>query len=62
MLKLKNQFKIIHLCLIIFIGILFIFNNNSIIAMNNNPSSSNPNNENINNIEEFQNLMLSQRN
>ncbi len=60
--KLKNQFKTIYFCLITFIGLLFIFNNRQIMAMNNNPSSSNPNNENINNIEDFQNLMLLQRN
>ncbi|PEH36365.1 MULTISPECIES: SVM family protein [16SrI (Aster yellows group)] len=27
MIKLKNQFRIIYLCLIIFVGFLFIINN-----------------------------------
>ncbi|MCQ9618821.1 MAG: SVM family protein [Candidatus Phytoplasma pruni] len=41
MFKLKNQFKIIYLCLINFIGILFIFNN-PLTAMNNgNPTPNN---------------------
>ncbi len=32
MIKLKNQFKIIYLCLIIFIGLLFIFSNQQVMA------------------------------
>ncbi|MBS2126603.1 SVM family protein ['Fragaria x ananassa' phyllody phytoplasma] len=35
MFKSKNQFKIIYLYLICFIGILFIFNNHQVMAMNN---------------------------
>ncbi|WP_017193785.1 SVM family protein [Vaccinium witches'-broom phytoplasma] len=36
MFKLKNQFKIIYLCLIIFVGLLFIINNQQLMAMQNN--------------------------
>ncbi|MBS2126617.1 SVM family protein ['Fragaria x ananassa' phyllody phytoplasma] len=36
MFQLKKQFKIIHLCLITFIGLLFIINNHQLIAMQNN--------------------------
>ncbi|WP_323847641.1 MAG: SVM family protein [Phytoplasma sp.] len=35
MFKLKNQFKIIYFCLIIFIVLLFLFNNHQVIAMDN---------------------------
>nr|ABU55760.1 hypothetical protein [Clover phyllody phytoplasma] len=35
MFNLKNQFKIIYLCLITFISLLFIFNN-KVMAMQNN--------------------------
>nr|AXX75486.1 SAP54-like protein [Phytoplasma sp.] len=44
MFRSKNQFKIIHLCLIAFIGLLFIFNNHQLMAMNNNEAgpSNNP--------------------
>ncbi|MBP5836227.1 SVM family protein [Candidatus Phytoplasma meliae] len=32
MFQLKNQFKTIYLCLIAFLGILFIFNNHQVMA------------------------------
>ncbi|WP_323847821.1 MAG: SVM family protein [Phytoplasma sp.] len=35
MFKFKKQFKIIYFYFIIFIGLLFIFNNNQLIAMQN---------------------------
>ncbi|MCQ9618875.1 MAG: SVM family protein [Candidatus Phytoplasma pruni] len=44
MIKLKKQFKIIYLCLITFIGLLFI-NNNKVIAMNNLNDENSINNE-----------------
>lgn len=62
MIKLQKKIKIIYLCLITFIGILFILNDNQVMAMNNNPSSNINNEIIINNMEEFQNLMLLQRN
>ncbi|MBS2126382.1 SVM family protein ['Fragaria x ananassa' phyllody phytoplasma] len=46
MFKLKNQFKTIYFCLITFIGLLFIFNNNQIMAMNNQDNISNKKNNN----------------
>ncbi|MBS2126280.1 SVM family protein ['Fragaria x ananassa' phyllody phytoplasma] len=36
MFKSKNQFKTIYLCLIVFIGLLFLFNNHQVMAMDNN--------------------------
>ncbi|WP_017191936.1 SVM family protein [Poinsettia branch-inducing phytoplasma] len=36
MFKLKNQLNIIYLCLITFIGLLFMNNNNLVMAMENN--------------------------
>ncbi|XXP77250.1 MAG: SVM family protein [Lettuce witches'-broom phytoplasma] len=36
MVKLKNQFKMIYLCLIAFLGLLFIFNKHQMMTMNNN--------------------------
>ncbi len=41
MVKLKNQFKTIYLFLITFIGLLFIFNNNRVMAMGNKHSNNN---------------------
>uniref|UniRef100_UPI0003803B9C SVM family protein n=1 Tax=Vaccinium witches'-broom phytoplasma TaxID=85642 RepID=UPI0003803B9C len=35
MIKLQKKIKIIYLCLITFIGILFILNDNQVMAMNN---------------------------
>ncbi|WP_323847805.1 MAG: SVM family protein [Phytoplasma sp.] len=61
MFQLKNKFQIVYICLINFIGLLFIFSDHRVMAMNNN-ISQNPNAEIINNIGEFQNLMLLQRN
>ncbi|WP_341266361.1 SVM family protein [Candidatus Phytoplasma fraxini] len=55
MIKLKNQFKIIYLCLITFIGLLFIFNNHQIMAMQNNKNKQilqkeQPNDEEVNDV------------
>ncbi|MGE9276773.1 MAG: SVM family protein [Candidatus Phytoplasma pruni] len=62
MFKVKNQFKIVIIILFSYLGLfIIIINNNPLMAMNNN-IPPNQNNENINNIEEFQNLMLLQRN
>ncbi|WP_024563505.1 SVM family protein [Candidatus Phytoplasma tritici] len=36
MVKLKNQFKIINIYLFIFLGVLFIINNQKVMAMENN--------------------------
>ncbi|XXP77162.1 MAG: SVM family protein [Lettuce witches'-broom phytoplasma] len=36
MFQLKNQFKMIYLCLIAFLVLLFLFNNYSLMAMSNN--------------------------
>ncbi|WP_341266769.1 SVM family protein [Candidatus Phytoplasma fraxini] len=47
MFKLKNQFKIIYLCLIIFVGLLFIINN-PLMAMNNGNATSNNGHHNTN--------------
>lgn len=38
MIKLQNQFKIINACLFMFLGLFFIVNNNSIMAMQSNKS------------------------
>ncbi|WP_323847804.1 MAG: SVM family protein [Phytoplasma sp.] len=35
MVKLKKQFKTIYFCLIAFIGLLFLFNNHQVMAMEN---------------------------
>ncbi|MEC4558608.1 MAG: SVM family protein ['Conium maculatum' witches'-broom phytoplasma] len=51
MFKSKNQFKTIYLSLIAFIGLLFIFNNHQLIAMNNQ------NNNIINEIVELNNQL-----
>ncbi|XXP77403.1 MAG: SVM family protein [Lettuce witches'-broom phytoplasma] len=49
MFKSKNQFNIIYLCLIAFLGLLFIFNTHQIMAMNNyNLTDSNSINNKIN--------------
>ncbi|MBP5836283.1 SVM family protein [Candidatus Phytoplasma meliae] len=48
MFKSKNQFNIIYLCLITFIGLLFLFNNHQVIAMNNGHSNGYNNNHNTN--------------
>ncbi|MBS2126551.1 SVM family protein ['Fragaria x ananassa' phyllody phytoplasma] len=50
MVKLKNQFKIIHLCLIISIGFFF---KNQVMAMNND--ELNNNNNVYNSLEEYRN-------
>ncbi|MBS2126470.1 SVM family protein ['Fragaria x ananassa' phyllody phytoplasma] len=49
MVQLNNQFKIIHLCLITFLELLFIFNNHQVMAMGNKHS----NNNEISNDEEY---------
>ncbi|WP_341266502.1 SVM family protein [Candidatus Phytoplasma fraxini] len=49
MIKLKNQCKTIYLCLITFIGLLFIFNNNRVMAMNDNEAGT----SNASSIEEI---------
>ncbi|MBP5836110.1 SVM family protein [Candidatus Phytoplasma meliae] len=41
MLKLKKQFNIIYLCLIIFIGTLFPINNHRVMAMHNQDNITN---------------------
>ncbi|WP_323847916.1 MAG: SVM family protein [Phytoplasma sp.] len=41
MIKLKNQFKTIYLFLIIFVGLLFIFNNHQVMATKNNQNKTN---------------------
>ncbi|MBX4180334.1 MAG: SVM family protein, partial ['Prunus persica' phytoplasma PP2] len=38
MFKLQNQFKIISICLFVFLGLLFMINNNQVMAMENNNS------------------------
>ncbi|MBS2126582.1 SVM family protein ['Fragaria x ananassa' phyllody phytoplasma] len=61
MVKLKNQFKTIYLCLIAFIGLLFLFNNHQVMAMDNLVNEINEeietnletNQENILNIQKF---------
>ncbi|WAN63195.1 SVM family protein [Candidatus Phytoplasma rubi] len=62
MIKLKNQFKIISVYLCAFLGLLFIFNNKQVIAMNNNNVGTS---ENVyNSLEEYrnyQNLLVSQQ-
>ncbi|XXP77404.1 MAG: SVM family protein [Lettuce witches'-broom phytoplasma] len=49
MFKSKNQYKTIYLCLITFIGLLFIFNTHQAMAMGNKHS----NNNEISNDEEY---------
>ncbi|MBP5836284.1 SVM family protein [Candidatus Phytoplasma meliae] len=50
MVKLNNQFKTIYLCLMAFLGLLFIFNNHQVImAMGNKHSNDNE----ISNDEEY---------
>uniref|UniRef100_UPI001EE726F4 SVM family protein n=1 Tax=Chrysanthemum yellows phytoplasma TaxID=238674 RepID=UPI001EE726F4 len=44
MFKLQNQFKIINICLFIFLG-LFLITNNSVMAMNNLNDENSINNE-----------------
>ncbi|MDO8052854.1 MAG: putative secreted protein, SAP40-like [Candidatus Phytoplasma australasiaticum] len=62
MLKLSNQFKIISICLFIFLGLLFINNNNQIKAMNNNdPGTSNNIYNSLGEYRKYQNLLLEQR-
>ncbi|MCQ9618819.1 MAG: SVM family protein [Candidatus Phytoplasma pruni] len=55
MLKLKNQFKIIYLCLITFISLLFIIDNNQIMGMDSNKGkqilNNKINNSNFNELE-----------
>ncbi|MEC4559024.1 MAG: SVM family protein ['Conium maculatum' witches'-broom phytoplasma] len=46
MFNLKNQFKTIYLCLITFLGLLFIFNNHQVMAMNNGHSNDYNNSNN----------------
>ncbi|MDV3193389.1 MAG: SVM family protein [Sweet potato little leaf phytoplasma] len=45
MFKLQNQFKIISICLFIFLGLLFTMNNNQVMAMNNLNDENYINNE-----------------
>ncbi|MDV3169206.1 MAG: SVM family protein [Candidatus Phytoplasma australasiaticum] len=45
MFKLQNQFKIISICLFIFLGLLFKMNNNQVMAMNNLNDENYINNE-----------------
>ncbi|XXP77172.1 MAG: SVM family protein [Lettuce witches'-broom phytoplasma] len=52
MIKLKNQFKIIYLCLITFIGLLFIDNTHQLMAMNNGHTNGHFPQNNNNNILE----------
>ncbi|WP_017193154.1 SVM family protein [Italian clover phyllody phytoplasma] len=63
MFKLQNQFKIISFCLYSFLGLLFIFNNKQVMAMNNNNNVGTS--ENVyNSLEEYrnyQNLLVSQQ-
>ncbi|WAN63261.1 SVM family protein, predicted signal peptide [Candidatus Phytoplasma rubi] len=49
MIKLQNQFKIINICLFIFLGLLFITNNYQVMGMGN----KNSNNNEISNDEEY---------
>ncbi|PWV43940.1 MAG: hypothetical protein DF280_01490 ['Brassica napus' phytoplasma] len=44
MFKFQNQFKIINICLFIFLG-LFLITNNSVMAMNNLNDENSINNE-----------------
>ncbi|XXP77407.1 MAG: SVM family protein [Lettuce witches'-broom phytoplasma] len=48
MFKSKNQFKMIYLCLITFIGLFFIFNNHQVMATNNGDMTSNNGHHNTN--------------
>ncbi|QKX95232.1 MAG: putative secreted protein, SAP67-like [Rapeseed phyllody phytoplasma] len=50
MFKLQNQFKIINICLLVFLGLLFINNNYQVMAMGNKNSS---NNSEISNDKEY---------
>ncbi|WP_017193160.1 SVM family protein [Italian clover phyllody phytoplasma] len=50
MLNLKNQFKMINVCLFYFLGFLFINNNYQVMAMGNKNSN---NNSEISNDEEY---------
>ncbi|PQP79794.1 hypothetical protein C6B37_01065 [Candidatus Phytoplasma phoenicium] len=62
MFKLQNQFKIINICLLAFLGLLFINNNYQVMAMDNSDISEN-NSVVDNHIEEhntFRNLLLTQ--
>lgn len=59
MIKLKNQFKTIYLFLIIFVGLLFIFNNHQVMATKNNQNKTNW--QAIYNIK-FQNLSKANKN
>ncbi|WP_083845869.1 SVM family protein [Italian clover phyllody phytoplasma] len=49
-IQFKKQFKIIYLCLITFIGLLFVVNNYQLMAMNNNESGTS--NTSVNKIRE----------
>ncbi|MEC4559025.1 MAG: SVM family protein ['Conium maculatum' witches'-broom phytoplasma] len=61
MFKSKNQFKTFYFCLITFIGLLFICNNNQVMAMNNNISENNSVVDNhIDEYNNFRNLLLTQ--
>nr|ABI20739.1 unknown [New York elm yellows phytoplasma] len=50
MFKLQNQFKIINICLLYFLGLLFINNNHKIMGMGNKNSN---NNSEISNDKEY---------
>ncbi|MDV3143850.1 MAG: SVM family protein [Sweet potato little leaf phytoplasma] len=45
MFKLQNQFKIISICLFLFLGLLFTMHNNQVMAMNNLNDENSINNE-----------------
>ncbi|MGL9687992.1 MAG: SVM family protein [Candidatus Phytoplasma sp. TWB_XP] len=62
MFKLQNQFKIISICLLFFLGLFLIINNQQVMGMDNNNESEN-NSVVDNHIDEyntFRNLLLTQ--
>ncbi len=49
MFKLQNQLKIMSICLFVFLGFLFIINNNQVMAMKKQNSYINKKSKDINN-------------
>jgi hypothetical protein len=59
MFKLQNQLKIMSICLFVFLGFLFIINNNQVMAMKKQNSYINKKSKDINN--ELFNLLTNKK-
>lgn len=57
MFKLQNQFKIINICLLVFLGLFLITNNQQVMGMNKDIAITSNNNQNITNYSIEENII-----